>query len=112
MTTKHAIKELVKILTSTKIIHECDGNSVLKALDRGEKAKKGEDLIVADWKTGATIWEEYVLQVAAYTMAWNEHCCKPGISKARIVSLNRDTGIPAERIVEKKELKVALLIKK
>ena len=82
-------------------------------------AKRKRDLIIADWKTGSRIWEEYVMQVAAYVMAYNEgnraflkelplgNRHSPMINKARIVSLNRDTGIPTERIVEKKELRHA-----
>jgi len=68
-------------------------------------------LVLVDWKSGDTIWEEYVMQVAAYVTAWNELFRElpkpPKINRARIVSLSRNTGLPTQRIVERKELKRA-----
>lgn len=67
--------------------------------------QRGLELI--DWKSGGTIWEEYIFQVAAYVMAWNEFIKKPRIRRARIVCLDRKTGVPIERVVLWPELRYA-----
>lgn len=71
--------------------------------------KGKRNLIIADWKTGERIWQEYVLQVAAYAVALKERdkTFNNQLKEAHIVSLNRNTGIPHETIVDKSELKEA-----
>lgn len=77
-------------------------------LDRICSVKDMPGLEIVDWKSGDTIWDEAVMQVAAYVEAWNELFGKPWIRRARIVCLNRKTGIPEpERIVLWDELKYA-----
>lgn len=81
-------------------------DSIGDALVAGSVPRHIEEII--DWKSGSRIWPEHVLQIAAYVFAWNErqatlHTPHP-IYRARIVSLNRETGIPIYRIVEMPEL--------
>lgn len=62
------------------------------------------DLEIVDWKSNDSVWDEYVIQLAAYFVAWNEmHPEYPAV-RARIVNLDRNTGVPQSTKFEKEEL--------
>lgn len=61
------------------------------------------DLEIVDWKSNNSVWEEYIIQVAAYLVAWNETYPSIPAMRARIVNLDRNTGVPQCTIVEMKE---------
>ena len=50
-------------------------------------------LCLVDYKTGSRVYSDYLLQVAAYTLLWNENYPdRPVTGGAHILCFNRDTG--------------------
>lgn len=51
----------------------------------------GDKLILLDWKTSKRIYVDYLLQVAAYTILWNENYDTP-IDEAHVILFHKVTG--------------------
>jgi len=48
-------------------------------------------LILLDWKTSKRIYVDYLLQIAAYTILWNENY-DPAIDEAHVILFHKETG--------------------
>ena len=51
----------------------------------------GDKLILLDWKTSKRVYVDYLLQIAAYTILWNEHYDEP-IEEAHVILFHKETG--------------------
>lgn len=50
-----------------------------------------DTLILLDWKTSKRIYVDYLLQIAAYTILWNENY-DPVIDEAHVILFHKETG--------------------
>ena len=70
-------------------------------------AKKDGETWLIDFKTSNRIYEEYIMQLAAYKHAYEERTGTK-VDKAGIFQTNRETGVSEWKVYTKKELGKAL----